>query len=128
MTTIQETQQIKTLIRQIAEAKANEYVQEMLANLMGLGNGTTTPRKTTIRRARSTTTKTTTKAPKTSTTEGANRILKFIQAKPDGILGMELKPAVGLTDSVYHRALKALKKEGKIKQKGERRRAAYFAK
>lgn len=123
-----ETDQIRTLIRQIAEAKTNEYMQAMFVEITGTnGAMTVTPTRKTRRKVARKATKTTTSTATEKTVDGANRVLKFIKAKPEGITGMELKPAVDLPQWAYARAIKVLKQEGKIKQKGSKRGTTYFA-
>ena len=128
-TSTNELIQMKALVRQIAERKAQEYMAELLTELMDLSNETGSP---TVKRRRNTARKTTrttqTPTATTDTTAGANRILRFVKSKPEGIRGLELKPLVDLDAYTYGKAMRMLKAEGKIRQKGEKREAVYFPK
>ena len=123
---MKEIQQIRTLVRQIAEAKTQTFMEDLFREITGFSsNGSTT----TVKRKSRSRKKVSVKNAKADTVDGTNRILKFIQAKgAEGVSALELKPAVGLPTAQYQKAIAALKQEGKIKQKGLRREATYLLK
>ena len=120
-----EIQQLRDLILQMGQAKAQEYVQNTLQMLSEQGFDFNASTNGTARR----TTKTTQKAARKGKTVGveaaSNRIFSLISDNP-GILAVELKPKSGLSTASYAYAMKTLRGAGKIKIKGEKRQAAYF--